>query len=152
VSEENGDYRMMFPPRYEGRRHISLGIYGTFKFSKGAEQALKRITHFRVSQELVEALAQPEKCLAFRSHLMSNPAYSVGKIDDFTFEVSLPETQVIKSKKKSKKPLTKVVDRREIQGKIDGEDLESIAREEELVMAGNIYSSASQSLYETKLD
>jgi len=101
VSEENGKVNghvnsMMFPPQYEGGRKITVGIYGTYKFSKHAEKILREDYGHPVSEELAAALATPELASGFREYVMSNPDFKVAATDSREFVVKTAKSTTTK--------------------------------------------------------
>jgi len=96
VSENGQVNNMMFPPQYEGGRKITVGIYGTYKFSKNAEKILREDYGHPIGEDLAKVLASPEMALGFKEYVMSNPDFKVASAEPREFVVKTSKNSTTK--------------------------------------------------------
>ena len=143
MSEEEAKekYVMMFKPEYLGNRTISAGIYGNFTFSKAAEKILEEDKGCKVSKNLADTIATPEKCTEFRDYVKTNPDF---KVKTLAFNTYLVDTA--KPKRKTTRLLTvRLLAPDDLAKAADGENLETLAAEESKIMSDNLHGSTSSS-------
>ncbi len=145
--EETKDkYVMMFKPEYLGNRTISAGMYGTFIFSKNAEKIVKEDRGQPICKKLAEMIATPEGCTAFRDYVKTNPDFKVKGLEK-EFNTYLVDT----AKRKTTSLFTmQLISHDELVKAIDGENLETLAKEESEVITGNLHGSANR--HESRID